>query len=195
MRERDYQMPERRGCHARVECPCGTVEILWGAHDDAHRVVVAKIYQPFKTSQARQEVVMITERTIAMKPDLERLKGKSPERQLLFVQEWLVNGFTEQLSEAMQRHDISKSALAAQAGVSQPYITKVLRGENVTLRTAAKLAWAVGHFVDLALVPAWQAAGGTTHMFPPLAAKAKESTNAKSNDDSDVPTANPCTRR
>lgn len=108
-----------------------------------------------------------------MRPDMEKLKGKSPERQLLFLQEWLVREFTEQLAEAIEQKKVSQAELAEKADVSQPYISKVMKGENVTLRNAAKLAWSLGYFVDLSFVPVWKASADlNTDRFQTTAARA-----------------------
>lgn len=62
--------------------------------------------------------------------------------------------FTEELARRMEEKGVSRAELAAAAGVSQPYITKVLKGNvNFTLATMTKLAMAVGAAVRVQLVP------------------------------------------
>lgn len=62
--------------------------------------------------------------------------------------------FTEELARRMEEKGVTRAELAAAAGVSQPYITKVLKGNvNFTLATMTKLAMAVGAGVRVQLVP------------------------------------------
>lgn len=62
--------------------------------------------------------------------------------------------FTEDLSRWMEAKNISQAELAEAAGVSQPYISKVLKGNvNFTLATMTKLARAVGAVVRIQLAP------------------------------------------
>jgi len=62
--------------------------------------------------------------------------------------------FTEALSRWMETKQISQVELAAAVGVSQPYISKVLKGNvNFTLATMTKLAHALGAEVHIHLSP------------------------------------------
>jgi transcriptional regulator with XRE-family HTH domain len=62
--------------------------------------------------------------------------------------------FTEALSRWMEAKKVSQAELAAAIGVSQPYISKVLKGNaNFTLATMTKLAHALGARVRVQLVP------------------------------------------
>jgi transcriptional regulator with XRE-family HTH domain len=62
--------------------------------------------------------------------------------------------FTEELSSWMEQNGVSRSELAAQIGVSAPYVTKILKGNvNFTIGTMVKLARAVGADLDLHLKP------------------------------------------
>lgn len=62
--------------------------------------------------------------------------------------------FTEALSRWMEEQGISQAELAAAVGVSQPYISKVLKGNvNFTLATMTKLAHALGAEVHIRLSP------------------------------------------
>lgn len=62
--------------------------------------------------------------------------------------------FTEALSRRMEEKKISQAELAATVGVSQPYISKVLKGNaNLTLATMTKLALALGARVHVQLAP------------------------------------------
>jgi len=70
------------------------------------------------------------------------------------LDEWAISDFTEELTRRMEELGLSRSALAAKIGVSQPYITKVLRGDaNFTIRSMAKLAWAVDSMIRVHLAP------------------------------------------
>jgi predicted transcriptional regulator len=62
--------------------------------------------------------------------------------------------FTEELSRRMEEKGVSRAELAAAIGVSQPYITKVLKGNvNFTLATMTKLAMALGAVLRIQVVP------------------------------------------
>lgn len=62
--------------------------------------------------------------------------------------------FTEELSRLMEQKGVSRAELAAAIGVSQPYITKVLKGNvNFTLATMTKLAMALGAVLHIQIVP------------------------------------------
>ena len=62
--------------------------------------------------------------------------------------------FTENLSWWMETRKISQAELATAVGVSQAYISKVLKGNvNFTLATMTKLARAVGATVHVRLSP------------------------------------------
>ena len=77
--------------------------------------------------------------------------------------------FTEALSRWMEEKNVSQAELAIAVGVSQPYISKVLKGNvNFTLATMTKLAQALGARVRVQLTPH----GGS---FPrPLVARHRE---------------------
>jgi transcriptional regulator with XRE-family HTH domain len=60
--------------------------------------------------------------------------------------------FTIRLHQRMQEQGISKTELARRLGVSQPYITRVLKGsDNLTVGTMVKLARAVGASLQISL--------------------------------------------
>jgi transcriptional regulator with XRE-family HTH domain len=62
--------------------------------------------------------------------------------------------FTEDLSLWMESKKISQADLAAAMGVSQPYISKILKGNvNFTLATMTKLARVLGAEVHVRLAP------------------------------------------
>lgn len=86
-----------------------------------------------------------------MRPNRDWLTEKSPEERLAFEQAWLANEFTERMCEFMEREGVSRAELARRLGVSKAHVTQVLRGKNITLRTAAALAYALGHWIDLSM--------------------------------------------
>lgn len=62
--------------------------------------------------------------------------------------------FTEALSRWMEAKKISQAELAAAIDVSQPYISKVVRGNvNFTLATMTRLTHALGAEVHIRLSP------------------------------------------
>lgn len=69
-------------------------------------------------------------------------------------QEHLVLQATEKISEAMEEADVSKADLARMLGTSRANITALLSGSrNMTLRTLADLAYALGRHVEISLEP------------------------------------------
>lgn len=70
-------------------------------------------------------------------------------------EEWAISDFTEELSRRIDELGISRTVLAERLGASQPYVTKVLRGDaNFTIRSMTKLARAVDRIVRIHLAPA-----------------------------------------
>ncbi|HEX3128428.1 MAG TPA: helix-turn-helix transcriptional regulator [Thermoanaerobaculia bacterium] len=60
--------------------------------------------------------------------------------------------FTIRLHQRMKEQGISKTELARRLGVSQPYITRILKGsDNLTVGTMVKLARAVGVSLEISL--------------------------------------------
>lgn len=60
--------------------------------------------------------------------------------------------FTMQLHNLMQEQGLSKTELANRIQASQPYITRILKGQdNLTIATMVKLAKAVGATVQISL--------------------------------------------
>lgn len=79
---------------------------------------------------------------------------ESAERHDEYWTERAIIQFTEDLSVWMESKKISQADLAAAMGVSQPYISKVLKGNvNFTLATMTKLARALGAEVYVRLAP------------------------------------------
>lgn len=88
-----------------------------------------------------------------MTPDKRALRGKTAKQKRLFLEEWLVQEFPEQVAAVMAEQSLRKADLARLLNVTKPWVSKFFRGENVTLRTAAKVALVLGCAVDLRLVP------------------------------------------
>lgn len=78
----------------------------------------------------------------------------SPKMARLDAEEGLILSACEQLLRSLREAEVSKSEIAKRIGVSPAHITQTLNGSrNMTLRTFAAIAWAVGHRVDLKVVP------------------------------------------
>lgn len=79
---------------------------------------------------------------------------EAAERHEEYWTERAIAEFTEDLARWMETKGISQADLAAAIGVSQPYISKVLKGNvNFTLATMTKLATALGTVVRIHLEP------------------------------------------
>lgn len=72
-----------------------------------------------------------------------------------YASELLMLEYTAALEQRMAAAGVSRAGLAARMGVSRPMVTKLLRGTcNLTIRTMAAAASAVGCRVALTLEPA-----------------------------------------
>lgn len=85
---------------------------------------------------------------------------------LAYAQESLIWSVTEEVCRVMNEAGVSRTELAQRAGTSVSHISQLLDGtRNMTLRTAATLAHALGQQVAIELRrdPAWVVAedGGT----------------------------------
>ena len=71
-----------------------------------------------------------------------------------FWEEGAIMAFTEALAIVMDDQRITRTELARRLGTSQAYVTRLLSGNaNFTLRTMAKLAYALGMELDVGLRP------------------------------------------
>jgi uncharacterized protein len=78
----------------------------------------------------------------------------APETLRRHEQERLVLGATDTIREAMEEAGVSKADLARMLGTSRAHVTALLSGErNMTLRTLADVAFALGQTVELTLEP------------------------------------------
>jgi transcriptional regulator with XRE-family HTH domain len=84
------------------------------------------------------------------KTDANNEAPREEDFERLVAQEMLIESATEKLLELMERHDVSKAELARRLGKSRPFITQVMDGSrNMTLRTVADLAFALGYELRL----------------------------------------------
>lgn len=83
--------------------------------------------------------------------------GERPRQEELEVQveeDLLVFTAAELISRLMEERDVNKKQLAERLGKSRPFITQLLSGgRNLTLRTIARVAYALGYRLRLSLEP------------------------------------------
>lgn len=81
-----------------------------------------------------------------MSTEHNRVAAGADDRDRLLEQEMLIMEATERLTELMALHDVSKAELARRLGRSRSYVTQLLEsGRNMTMRTAADVAYVLGH--------------------------------------------------
>ncbi len=79
---------------------------------------------------------------------------ESPEFRKLYAIEGLVTEAGEFIARLMEERGVTKAELARRLGKSRAYITQMLSGSaNLTIRTLAELAYALGAEVKLEAVP------------------------------------------
>jgi transcriptional regulator with XRE-family HTH domain len=79
---------------------------------------------------------------------------ESPEFRKLYAVEGLVTEAGEFIARLMEERKVSKAELARRMGRSRAYITQLLSGStNLTVRTLAEVAYALGVEVKLESVP------------------------------------------
>lgn len=64
-----------------------------------------------------------------------------------------ISDFVDEVDRLMTEQGVSKAELARRLGVTKPYVTKVLQGQNFTVHTMAKIAVALDRFVRIHLAP------------------------------------------
>ncbi len=98
-------------------------------------------------------------------------KGSERNFQRLLAQESLILDATEEICRVLGSAKISRQELAKRLGKSKGFVTQVLSGErNMTLRTAADLASALDHRLQIKAVPlAKTASGGTVPIYVSIA--------------------------
>lgn len=86
----------------------------------------------------------------------ERIRNyiRENENSFWFKLEELLYDLTETIYERMKQKGISQRELAKRLGVSDAYISKILKGnENISLKTLLKLALALGLNVEIKMQP------------------------------------------
>ena len=79
---------------------------------------------------------------------------ESPEFRKLYAIEGLVAEAGEFIARLMEERKVTKAELARRLGKSRAYITQMLSGStNLTIRTLAEVAYALGAEVKLQAVP------------------------------------------
>ncbi len=87
--------------------------------------------------------------------DYDKFEAKSTEHRRLLREEQLIVDITEALVEALETKGIAKSSLAKRLGKSRGFVSQILGGgRNLTLRTLASVADALGYLVQCRLVEA-----------------------------------------
>ncbi len=83
----------------------------------------------------------------------ERFESSSIKNRRLLRQEELILQAATMLSELLERDGITKVELAGKLGVTKGFVTQILAGDkNLTLRTIADVADALGRTVELRLI-------------------------------------------
>jgi hypothetical protein len=114
---------------------------------------MATTRKPRKSVGKRSTGQRVSERAGAhrkkARPDVTR-----SEYQLLLAQEEFILCATELIFELMEKTGVTKAELARRVGRTRGYLTQVLDGNrNMTLRTLAELAHALGYRPQLDAVP------------------------------------------
>jgi transcriptional regulator with XRE-family HTH domain len=76
--------------------------------------------------------------------------SSSPEQMRRFQSARLEMEITELICELLEKQQVTRAELAKRLGTSQPYITKILRGNtNLTLKTISDIFFALGRSVRI----------------------------------------------
>lgn len=82
------------------------------------------------------------------------IKRPAYNKEVIFEQELLYHSITNQVALYMQDNSISQHDVAEKIGLSEARISNILNGDaNITLRTTASLAYAVGMRFEVELKP------------------------------------------
>lgn len=84
---------------------------------------------------------------------MKTLRGKKRAAARNFLESWAIQDFPEEIARVMEAQKITKTELARRLKVAPSWVTKFFQGENLTLRTLVRVAFAVGFRVDLKLMP------------------------------------------
>jgi antitoxin HicB len=85
--------------------------------------------------------------------DYERIEADPTQRAALRAEDLLLAASCA-IAEEMERQGLTKAALAGRMGRSRGHVTQLLSGRNLTLRTLAEVADALGCKVQLSIAPA-----------------------------------------
>jgi ribosome-binding protein aMBF1 (putative translation factor) len=84
--------------------------------------------------------------------DVERFEQSSTESRRLLNQEKLILEVTEALSEAIEKRGLTRSEVAKRLGKTKGFVSQLLAGgRNLTLRTVADIAGAIGISLKVAV--------------------------------------------
>ncbi len=84
--------------------------------------------------------------------DVERFEQSSTESRRLLNQEKLILEVTEALSEAIEKRGLTRSEVAKRLGKTKGFVSQLLAGgRNLTLRTVADIADAIGISLKVAV--------------------------------------------
>jgi len=98
--------------------------------------------------------------------DVERLGQSSTESRRLLNQEKLILEVTEALSEAIEERGLTRSEVAKRLGKTKGFVSQLLAGgRNLTLRTVADIADAIGISLRVAVQGAESSKGATRRAF------------------------------
>jgi len=72
-------------------------------------------------------------------------------RTIAYRAEYAKESFSDELWQAMEHRGLNQVQLAAKAGVTKQFLTRVFRGSNCTLETMVKLSEALGYHLNIHL--------------------------------------------
>lgn len=89
-----------------------------------------------------------------IQPVFPELIGGDPVKERIFAEEALVTDVVDRLAGWMSDRGITRAELARRLGTSPSSVARMLRGQNVSLRTLAAVVHVTGGAVDLRILPA-----------------------------------------
>jgi transcriptional regulator with XRE-family HTH domain len=91
-----------------------------------------------------------------------------PEARRVYEEELLYGNATDTIDALLESLDVSQSELASRLGVSEGRVSQLLSGRtNLTLRSLASLAWALGMRASVVIEPVSNRAGTPATDDPP----------------------------
>jgi transcriptional regulator with XRE-family HTH domain len=88
------------------------------------------------------------ERNLSLEGKLDRSRKTLP-----YQIEYVRGNYADELWQAMEHRNLNQVKFANRAGVSKQFLTKVFRGENCTIGTMVKLAFALNYKLNVHLTP------------------------------------------